>query len=193
MVLDIKRWLFDFKCTRRLLIKRQTAKSNQIAFIIKVMWYDLEIHTYFESWFFNIYSAKIVTFHTKKSSPGVLGLCPHSTLFQAFPEAALWFCFHLLSIPLLLLSASIPPLPPRRATLPTLHQPKSMSNINIPLEILLYRSMNNKVKLCSAFLWGTKLVNNTTWNHGSLMIVHSLLYLSSFSLVMIISRTVFCP
>lgn len=36
-------------------------------------------------------------------------------------------------------------------------------------------------------------LNNNTWNHGSLMIVHSLLYLSSFSLVMIISRTVFCP
>lgn len=143
--------------------------------------------------FLNIYSAKTVNFYTKirdhlkywgfahilhffKLSPRLL--CDFASIFCQ----SHYFCCQLQSHP-------FPTLQP----LPTHHQPKSMSNINIPLEILLYRSMNNKVKLCSAFLWGTKLVNNTTWNHGSLMIVHSLLYLSSFSLVMIISRTVFFP
>lgn len=150
-----------------LLIKRQTAKSNKIAFIIKVMWYDLEIQTYFESWFLNIYSAKTVTFHTKKELDWSIGALPTFYTFSSFPRG----CSVILlpsSVNPITSAVSFNPTPSlHRATLPTHHQPKSMSNINIPLEILLYRSMNNKVKLCSAFLWGTKLVNNTTWNHGS--------------------------
>lgn len=128
--------------------------------------------------FSNIYSAKTVTFHTKirahlkyqgfahillffKLSPRLL--CDFASIFCQ----SHYFCCQLQSHPF------PPPSDP-----PNTHQPKSMYNINIPLEILLYRSMNNKVKCAQHFYeeqnWLIILLEITV----VLMIVHSLLYLS---------------
>lgn len=127
------------------------------------------------------------------SSPEVLGLCPYSTLFQAFPEAALWFCFHLLSIPLLLLSASIQPLPP--AERPSQHT----TNLKV-CPILTFRSKYFPIEVwiikwsCAQHFYEEQIwLIILLGNHGSLMIIHSLLYLSLIYIVLIILWSVNCP